>query len=168
MQSKICTQCGIEKSLECFGKRSSAKDGLMYRCKSCMAANGRAYLATEEGRQKRNEFQARYYQGHKEEFKNKSHRWQGENKEHLSHYSQKYKSNHPERIKAKSAVYTAMTSGKLIHISECVCAHCSQPANEYHHWSYQEIHWLDVIPMCATCHRRLHRGKLDSTIPIPS
>ena len=30
-----------------------------------------------------------------------------------------------------------------------------------HHWSYEREHWLDVIPLCLSCHRKVHIGLLD-------
>jgi hypothetical protein len=38
MSSKICTQCGIEKSLEEFHKRKETKDGRRSACKACKSA----------------------------------------------------------------------------------------------------------------------------------
>jgi len=35
MESKECTKCKIEKSLEHFTKRKASKDGKNYKCKSC-------------------------------------------------------------------------------------------------------------------------------------
>jgi hypothetical protein len=33
--SKVCAQCGVEKPVSQFGKRSVSKDKLMYDCKPC-------------------------------------------------------------------------------------------------------------------------------------
>lgn len=34
-QSKVCQDCGLEKPVSQFGKRSTSKDKLMYVCKPC-------------------------------------------------------------------------------------------------------------------------------------
>lgn len=35
METKICSKCKIEKSIECFSKNASKKDGLCTECKEC-------------------------------------------------------------------------------------------------------------------------------------
>lgn len=39
------------------------------------------------------------------------------------------------------------------------CEICGARSNlHYHHWSYRPIHALDVIPLCRSCHTRVHAG----------
>lgn len=30
----------------------------------------------------------------------------------------------------------------------------------YHHWSYAEERWLDVVPLCDRCHSGVHTGRI--------
>ena len=49
---KICTNCGIEKSLESFQKRSSAKDGYTNLCKLCKREYDNSYYRNNPNRSK--------------------------------------------------------------------------------------------------------------------
>lgn len=61
--------------------------------------------------------------------------------------------------KAHGAVNRAVATLMLPPPSACEA--CGQTVRVvYHHWSYGEMHWLDVIPLCRTCHRKVHMGKL--------
>ena len=35
MNTKLCTKCNKEKTLDCFAKNPQKKDGLNYKCKEC-------------------------------------------------------------------------------------------------------------------------------------
>ena len=48
---KTCKKCKEEKTLDCFGNLTSAKDGLQYYCKPCInAANAQSYYKNREAR----------------------------------------------------------------------------------------------------------------------
>lgn len=52
---KVCSDCGENKSLECFYNQASNKDGLAYRCKDCdRVARARHYHTTKGKILKRN------------------------------------------------------------------------------------------------------------------
>ena len=44
-----------------------------------------------------------------------------------------------------------------------------------HHWSYRPEHMKDTIPLCRSCHRRVHTGvipeprtgRVYTTVPVP-
>lgn len=42
---KLCTTCGLDKPLDCFGKQSKNKDGLKYCCKSCFKKRNKVRYA---------------------------------------------------------------------------------------------------------------------------
>lgn len=46
------------------------------------------------------------------------------------------------------------------------CIDCGEPARDYHHHlGYEHIHWLDVVPLCRTCHKMRHaRDESESVI----
>lgn len=60
------------------------------------------------------------------------------------------------RLSANMAVNRAVTNERLPHVSMLRCSVCNAPAQSYHHESYDKSQWLDVVPMCASCHRMLH------------
>lgn len=66
--------------------------------------------------------------------------------------------DNPQR-QAKSEVKSQIERGKMPRASECQCADCGQQAAHYHHESYAKDKWLDVIPLCVSCHRKRHAKK---------
>ena len=64
-----------------------------------------------------------------------------------------------DRHKKRSAnvVRRAVVDGKLKPASDHLCAMCGNRAAHYHHPNgYDKSHWLDVVPVCCTCHRAIH------------
>jgi hypothetical protein len=62
------------------------------------------------------------------------------------------------RQTAAAAVHKAVRNGRLPKASELKCTCCPAQAVEYHHHNgYDKAHWLDVIPLCIKCHRRLEK-----------
>lgn len=105
----------------------------------------------------------------------KAKEWREQNKAKLRTYERNYRKahphvgrngsanyyrKHPDRIKAKEAVATAISKGLLPKQENSTCANpeCSKRAEQYHHWSYEQAHWLSVIPLCKKCHLQLHAG----------
>lgn len=67
----------------------------------------------------------------------------------------------PERCAARQAVRNAAARGGLPPVRSLPCVHCQGPAQQYHHHrGYSPEHWLDVLPICRLCHRRIEH-------PIP-
>jgi len=71
--------------------------------------------------------------------------------------TKEYRSQYPERKKARDAVRTAVAHGRMPRADSNHCAECGGRAKEYHHWSYLPKHALDVIPLCDPCHKMVHR-----------
>lgn len=65
--TKVCTKCGRELPLECFGKDKKTKDGLNYWCKECF----KQYRAehADERKQYMAEYMPKYYADNMEYFK---------------------------------------------------------------------------------------------------
>ena len=139
---KTCSKCGEEKDLSAFSKNKVTKDGLQYYCKQCTNDQIRAYRATPAGAAKEKERQQKRHARDRENI--------------LARYKH-HKSLHPERTKANSAVKTALRRGELTPASACECNDCrATAAQDLHHHSYQPEHWLDVVPLCRSCHRIRH------------
>ena len=60
--TKICSHCKVEKSVEEFSKDNSREDKLRYWCKDCESAHHKEY-----------------YEQHKEEIKEKNNKWYAAN-----------------------------------------------------------------------------------------
>lgn len=65
---------------------------------------------------------------------------------------------------AHQAVKRAIETGKLPPIDSVICADCGEAkAEEYHHTNgYEKEHWLNVTPLCLSCH-----GKTRRTYKVP-
>lgn len=58
---------------------------------------------------------------------------------------------------ASEAVRLAIQRGKLAPIETQNCQRCGYKAEHYHHHiGYAKQHWLDVMPLCISCHQREH------------
>ena len=72
-------------------------------------------------------------------------------------YNALYPERNPEKVRAHRAVLNALRTGRMAPASACICADCyKSPAVHLHHHSYEKEHWLDVIPLCRSCHHIRH------------
>jgi hypothetical protein len=63
---------------------------------------------------------------------------------------------------ARKAVNHAVEYGRIPPVQAQQCVDCEKQAEHYHHrLGYEREHWLDVVPLCAECHKR-HHLTLDS------
>lgn len=134
--TKLCRGCNSELPLKCFGLRKPSNRPAA-RCFKCYAAQMRQWIAN-----------------------NREHR----NALKRAKRAEYRKLNPPPvrkpgnpKVSAKGAVRNAVKTGLLLPVKECKCHHCGRPSKEYHHHlGYEREHWLSVIPLCFSCHRRAH------------
>ena len=142
---KRCRICkdGFPRTAKYFTRDRTKKDGLDGRCKICKYA----YDRTPERVVKNKEAQQRW---------NKS-----EHGKTMNTASRKRRGPQQRQMtRAHHVLNRAVKKNEIKHINEMQCAHCSLPAHAYHHWSYLPMHWLDVMPLCRSCHHKVHQGKL--------
>lgn len=151
MQTKVCTKCYIEQTVDKFQPNRRYRDGYLSWCKTCMAEYQKNWAEKNRDRTRENSKRSRLADPVKAKDAGK-----------------RYAAKYPERRAANTAIMHAVQRGALLAASKHQCTHCGQAAQGYHHWSYLEEHWLDVIPMCNLCHKRLHAGNLQSDIPVPT
>lgn len=137
---KRCSTCKTLKSATPLHFYRDKKKGLSSQCKVCK----NAYTKTPKGRLVK-----------REKYKKWAHTDSG--RQATQRVRRKRYKTTPEKQKAKAAVYLAVTNGDLPHVTCCACSLCGNNAHEYHHWSYDHAHWLDVIPLCRSCHRKIHQ-----------
>ena len=58
--------------------------------------------------------------------------------------------------KARSAVAIAVRNGTMEKVKHFQCSRCEAQASHWHHLSYEPDQWLEVIPLCYRCHKKLH------------
>ena len=138
---KECIKCGEGKDLSAFPKNKGNKDGRHGKCRVCTNDYLRAHRATPAGAAKEKQRQQERYL---------------RDQENIRERHRGYRLAHPERNKANDAIKTAVRRGELAPASACQCNDCSKPAVDLHHHSYEPKHWLDVVPLCASCHRIRH------------
>lgn len=108
---KICSKCGIEKDLECFGKKSRNKDGLSYYCKECASLDNKHYKSINK--EKNTEYNKKYYYNNKEYFSKKSKEYNVINREEISNQKKEYYLNNKEYFSKKSKEYKINNGEKL-------------------------------------------------------
>jgi hypothetical protein len=119
--SKKCSKCGIEKSLEEFSKDKSSKDGYISHCKECIKKyqeknkdkiKEQRKKYKEENKDKIKESDKKYRVDNKEQIKKyqeenkeKLKEYRAENKEKLKEYNKKYRKENKEQTKEYNKKY---------------------------------------------------------------
>ncbi len=143
-----CSTCKVEKTPNCFGKKTSAKNGKQSQCKDCRSLSLKKYRSTDKCKLS----QDRY---------NKSEKGRNTRNINMKRYTAKYS----DKAKAHYTLNHAIRDGKIEkpdHCAECF-KECSP---EGHHWSYLEEHWLDVKWLCKKCHTNLSEKKRGVLSPL--
>lgn len=67
---------------------------------------------------------------------------------------------YPERQAARRALSTAVRQGVLRPAKTHKCQACPEQAKHYHHPSYHSNDHLCVVPLCGSCHMKVHRAAM--------
>lgn len=185
IQTKKCTKCKEIKSVAEFYKCSSHKTGYKSQCIKCLkeythSDRGRevARMHTAKFRQteRGKEYTKQYNQTEKAKAMKRAYKKTEAGQESERRYmrsekrrrrAKEYRKLHPykpvnvnyltEEKRARRTVWYAVYSGKLPRVHTLQCSHCDNRAEHYHHHKgYAKEVRLDVIPLCAVCHARVH------------
>jgi len=195
MKTKTCTHPDCQQNnpqpIENFSKNKTKKGGLQSWCKSCFSRYIKNYVKTDKGHRvrkqakqrymqsshgkaKTKQYNAEYYQRHKEDLLRPQNTKPLSNvpkNKRLRKYFQttkgkaarkRYKDNpaNSNQIKAAQALNNAVRDKAIPHISTQRCSLCNGQADQYHHHEgYEKEHWLDAIPVCRQCHAELHAAQ---------
>lgn len=148
--TKQCSKCKKIKALSEFYKHPQGKNGLYPSCKTCISKYMKKYSQTEHCRA--------YHKAYAKKYRPKYVKTK-QGRQSVHKHNLKWYRNNPTKVKAKSAVNHAITAGKIPRISTLQCS-CGKRAQHYHHnKGYAKKHWLDVVPVCAFCHHKIHFKK---------
>lgn len=99
IEKKHCGKCKIYKSLEVFGNSCSSWDGLRTTCKECLK------LENIQNKDKKTEYNKKYWEETKELQSEKCKKWRENNKEHVKENMKKWYENNKEHKKEKDKEY---------------------------------------------------------------
>lgn len=105
--SKICSKCKIEKSLDNFGNKKDSKDGKNTRCKNCLKKCNKEYQQTNSYKEHLKEYLKEYHKEYKQTDKCKEYQKEYEQtdkrkkwkKEHFKDCNKEYRDTHKEYFK---------------------------------------------------------------------
>ena len=139
---KKCTNCRLSKPLSDFYRQKKGLSERQWWCKSCS-----------------NEYHKKYSKENRASLNRNARKWLEANKEkylELQRIGQRiYTGKYPKKIKAHSAIHSALDSGKLAKLA---CEVCGNFISEAHHHDYNKP--LDVWWLCKEHHILADKGKL--------
>ena len=109
--TKICSKCGIEKSLDQFPKRKDSKDGLRTDCNECNRKQKKQYY--EDNKEILIEKQRQYYEENKEIILEKQKQKYEDNREVILERNKNYSEIHKEEIKEYQQNYYEENKEKI-------------------------------------------------------
>lgn len=120
---KLCKECGIEKNLEDFYKRSDSPDGYRNDCKDCVKKRRKNYRQSnpdkiyeynkqyqEDNVEKRKKWNKKYHSLNKEKRNIQTLEWYYENKEHCLSVKKLYRKNNKKRLQEYHKKYKKQNS----------------------------------------------------------
>lgn len=129
--------------------KSDAKKATAKRWRE--SKKGQAY----ESSQRRKEWRYRYNRSAARKASVKRYEQSEKGQRNRKRIAQRHARRFPEKRKAKDTIQNEVKRGRMPRATELVCANCGSAAEHYHHHlGYAKKHWLDVIPVCAKCHRQ--------------
>lgn len=158
IQTKRCSKCKSFKQLSEFYKDRRQKDEHDFYCKICRLKSTKIYYKTGKCKATRK----RYEQRGAGKIARKRFRKTQKGIKYATKGKAQWRKNNPEHNKAGRVVQNAVKYGRLPAVNFLKCS-CGQQAKHYHHHSYAPEHWLDVIPVCYTCHLRIHNNNFNSS-----
>ncbi len=124
---------------------------------------------TEERKRIDSQKQQTYREANRERMREWQRNYNAQHRQEIIDRVVEYRKQHPEVWLANAAIKQAVRVDRIMPPAKaCVCADCGKQASHYHHESYEPEHWLDVVPLCASCHKIRHlTGEMGNSKAIP-
>lgn len=166
---KTCLCCKESKPLADFHKDRGRSDGLMPICRKCNIAKARAWEKANPDRKRESNRQFRV--ANREHVDATKRAWREANPERARAIQQRRWIKDTEKVMARSAISNAVRVGKMPPADSHFCFICCACADEgakmeYHHVDYSKP--LEVIPLCRSCHTKIHLGTLEPKFGVVS
>lgn len=138
------------KCLACKGEHN----GTLKTCDRCRKLHKQYY---REHKKEALEYNRSYYLKNRKKIIEGVKEWIKNNVELVARRNKEYSEKYPLRYKAGLFLKGAIRRKEIPHARALICGVCGKQAGEYHHHNgYEPEHWLDVMPLCTTCHKRTH------------
>lgn len=124
MDTKICTRCNIEKSVEKFSSNKRLKSGLASRCKECHSEMYREWRIKNaeyksvkkrewylQNREHALQYAKDYVEENKDQVSIKNKRWYENNREYILNKAKEYYKNNAETQRKKSLEWKLLNRG---------------------------------------------------------
>jgi hypothetical protein len=107
MLTKVCTKCGVEKTVDCFNKSSKGKFGTNSACKQCIAKY------QQDNKASISSYQKQWKQLHKEAVSSDGKRYRQQNKEAVAFRQKQYVQKNKESIASRKKIWRQSNSDRV-------------------------------------------------------
>lgn len=150
-----CSKCKETKLVSEFPRDRITPTGYGYYCKKCHGAA--VHAGKMRNPEKYNEARRLRKRLRYAERQERDREYYLRNRERIVARGRIWYDHSPQSWKAHKAIQGAVRKGELPKIAGVLCARCQAAAGNYHHPSYHEDDRLNVIPLCVSCHRLVHK-----------
>ena len=141
---KYCPTCRQIKKIVEFNNKQGTPNNKQYRCRTCQKQ-----ISQTAGFKKS---KANYSQSNKGKITSK--KYTISNKGRIA--QKKYAKLNSIKINVRR-----ITRYHWRQASDFPCAHCRQPAEDWHHFEYSDDWRHHTIPICSSCHTDLHTSRFE-------
>ena len=178
MKIKVCTKCGIEKSLNEFYKHKDTKDGFRSQCKTCTLAACKIYR--QNNPEKCKQIVRAWYQKNTERNSQTNKKWYKKNLERRKRTVKSWRKNNPEKCRCLGARRRALKLNaqgsfttqewldlKESHGNRCLCCgkpecECKLTIDHIVPLSKGGSNSIDNLqPLCLSCNSSKHTKTID-------
>lgn len=151
VRTKRCCTCKTDRPTTDFWKQTRSRDGLQSTCKACTLARQKTPVGMERIRRAAR----KYVRSPRGRAKQRAYAKTDKAKAWLRRYrfANLYRT---DKHRAQCYIGAMVRYGKMPSARTLTCIRCGKQAEHYHHHlGHSREHRLDVVPVCALCHKAL-------------